>query len=79
MGPIFRQKNMTQTQHLETLYCRHGATFFGQVDSFIKERKLYGSSVILYIIREEHAVDIDTEEDLRRAKFLFSRLESSDE
>ncbi len=77
--PFFGQEYMTQTQQLETLYRHDGAIVFAEVDSFLKERKLYGSSVIPYIMPEERAVDIDTEEDLRRAEFLLNRLESRDE
>lgn len=77
--PFFGQEYMTQTQELETLYRHDGAIVFAKVDSFLKERKLYGSSVIPYVMPEERSVDIDTEDDLQRAKFLMNRSESSDE
>lgn len=77
--PFFGPEYMTQTQQLETLYRHDGAIVFAEVDPFLKEQKLYGSSVIPYIMPEERAVDIDTKEDLRRAEFLLNRLESRDE
>jgi len=77
--PFFGQEYMTQTQELETLYRHDGAIVFAKVDSFLKERKLYGSSVIPYVMPEKRAVDIDTEDDLQRARFLMNRSENSDE
>jgi pseudaminic acid cytidylyltransferase len=74
--PFFGQEYMTQTQELETLYRHDGAIVFAKVDCFLEERKLYGSSVIPYIMPEERSVDIDTEADLRRAEFLLREIRS---
>jgi N-acylneuraminate cytidylyltransferase len=77
--PFFGQEYMTQAQELETLYRHDGAIVFAEVGPFLKEGKLYGSSVIPYVMPEERAVDIDTEEDLRRAEFLKNQSESRNE
>ena len=72
--PFFGQEFMTQTQELETLYRHDGAIVFANVERFLEERKLYGSSVIPHFMPEERSVDIDTETDLRRAEFLIREV-----
>lgn len=64
---------VTRRQDKEILYARNGPAILIASASLIREGKLYGSSVVPYVMDKESSVDIDDAQDLSYAAFLLER------
>ena len=73
LAPWIGVDEMKQSQKLETLYRHDGSFIFAKSKIFLIEfdYKFYGSKVIPYFI-EHPSVDIDTQDDLRYARYLMN-------
>ena len=64
---------LTRTQDLETLYHDAGQFYWGRTIAWLKERKMHSDGVG-YLIPHWRAVDIDTDDDWKRAEMLIKVL-----
>jgi N-acylneuraminate cytidylyltransferase len=72
--PIMAEMQYSRRQDLPTIYRRNGAIFSCTRQFFEQTGKLWGGRIELAIMPKEHSVDIDTLEDLQRARDFLSNL-----
>ena len=65
-------------QKMPLVYCDNGALCWVKVDAFRKEGSWMPKKTIPYMMDKLRSVDIDTEEDLNLAKYVFSQLNHSE-
>ena len=73
MQPFFPQFELTRTQDLEMAYHDAGQYYWGHSRAWLENAKIHSSGVG-YVIPNWRVVDIDTQEDWKRAEFLFKSL-----
>ena len=70
---IFPQKYSKRSQDLDELYCPTGAIWFAKSIIFKKKKTFFVDSLVGYEIDWVNGIDIDTQEDLKLARFLSNR------
>jgi len=69
--PNFPDMFWLPSQKMPKVYCDNGALCWVRIDAFHKERSWMPKNTKPYIMEKSRSVDIDTEEDLKLAKYLF--------
>jgi pseudaminic acid cytidylyltransferase len=73
--PLFNQFISTRSQDLEPTFYDAGQFYWGSSRSWLQEISIHDNAAGL-VIPSWRVVDIDTEEDWRRAEVIFSALAS---
>ena len=76
MEPINSQYVLTRTQDLEPAFYDAGQFYWGRTSTWLDQIAIHGNGAGL-VIPAWRVVDIDTEEDWRRAELVFKALESA--
>ncbi len=76
LTPLFAEETKLRSQDLQTIYCPTGAVWWTRSASLRQEGSFLISGYTGWEIPWDHAVDIDTQQDLRLAELLLqARLE----
>lgn len=75
--PNFPDMFWLPSQKMPKVLCDNGALCWVRVDAFHKEGSWMPKNTKPYIMEKSRSVDIDTEEDLRLAKYFFSEQRRS--
>lgn len=57
-------------QELPDLYVRNGAIYISNIEYMIREHKIFGGKLAMYVMPKERSVNIDTYYDVELARFL---------
>lgn len=72
--PVNEQHNAgVRRQELPDLYVRNGAIYISNIEYMIRERKIFGGKLAMYVMPKERSVNIDTYYDLELARFLLEK------
>lgn len=63
-APIFNFR----TQMTPEIFCLNGCLYFAKVEHFLKNKSFLGENAGVYLMSEQHSLDIDTPEDLELAR-----------
>jgi pseudaminic acid cytidylyltransferase len=74
MQPFYPQFEITRTQDLEPAYYDAGQFYWGKAETWLKYPKIHSGGVG-YVIPNWRVVDIDTQDDWKRAELIFCALE----
>lgn len=78
--PLFPDvmKGMVRSQDLPKLYCPTGAIWIADVQALLREQTFYGPGYRMFALPWANAVDIDTQDDLEMALFLYAMMQQKD-
>ncbi len=70
---------MTRSQDLEKSYHDAGQFYWGKAQAWLQEKALFSRNSVPVILPRYRVQDIDTQEDWRRAEWLYKALEAAEE
>jgi pseudaminic acid cytidylyltransferase len=71
--PLYPEFELTRTQDLESACYDAGQFYWGKVDAWIKNPKIYCNG-LGYVIPNWRVVDVDTPEDWQRAELIYRSI-----
>lgn len=60
-------------QEVKDLYVRNGAIYISNIDYMIREHKIFGGKLAMYVMPKEKSVNIDTWYDVELARYLMGK------
>lgn len=78
VGFLDKEKLDARRQDLPTFYRFNGAIYLAEIDTFVSNGSIYDAECYAYIMPRSRSVDIDSEEDIEYAQFLFEKAKKEE-
>lgn len=72
LRPMWPEENAKKSQEFPEAVASNGTIYWGRTESFLRQQTFYPERLVAYHMPHDRAVDLDTEEDLDRARMLLS-------
>ncbi len=70
------EHRLTRSQDLEPAYHDAGQFYWGRTDAFLEDLQTFSAAALPIVLPHDRVQDIDTEEDWRRAEWMFRAMQA---
>jgi pseudaminic acid cytidylyltransferase len=71
------EHRLTRSQDLEPAYHDAGQFYWGRTDAFLEDLQTFSAAALPIVLPHDRVQDIDTEEDWRRAEWMFRAMQAT--